>query len=178
MASIACTAVSARVSSTTALDEVVSTCLANAGHSGTVALHRLSAAKRNAKIHFSRQRLHRDLTVYPPAATSSTPLACCPERGLSFCPGLAVVSLPETVTTFSAGCFTDCGGGEPLRMGLSRPPGSVRGGTGTRLRREGAAIVLDNYSAKVGCLKRAVALVGLLAGAHGMLLPPSQPRGE
>lgn len=54
----------------------------------------------------------------------------------------------------------------------------MRGGTGRRLRREGAAIVLDNYSAKVGCLRRAVALVGLLAGAHGMLLPPSLPQAE
>ena len=44
--------------------------------------------------------------------------------------------------------------------------------------REGAAVVLDNYSVKVECFKRAVALVGLLAGAHGMLLPPSQTQGE
>lgn len=47
------------------------------------------------------------------------------------------------------------------------------GVSGTGMGLEGAAVVvLDNYSAKVGCLKRAVALVGLLAGTYGMLLPP------
>lgn len=179
MATVAVRTVPARVSSPTALDEVVSTCMANAGRSGAAALHHLSAAKQNARSHLSLKRLHRDLTVHPPVTASGGQLACCPERGLGFCPGLAVVSAPATDTKFSAGCLTECGGGESECKGLSRPRGLVgRGGSATRLRREGAEVVFDNYGAKVGCLKRAVAFVGLLAGAHGMLLPPSRPQVE
>lgn len=179
MAIVAVRTVPARVSLPTALDEVVSTCMANVGLSGAVALHRLSSVKQNARSHFSRKRLHRDLTVHPPVTASGGQLACCPERGLGFCPGLAVVSVPETATKLSAGCLTECSGGEPECKGLSRPRGFMgRGGSVTRLRREGAAVVLDNYGAKVGCLKRAVAFVGLLAGAHGMLLPPSRTQAE
>lgn len=143
--------------------------MANTGQSASSALQRLSIAKNTAQKHLLQHQRHSDLTAFPPGTNLGHLHQFCLRWG--FCQDLAVVSISEVIDDTLA------------QSSREQPEGSSKSNIGSCVPLLDCQVifcgvgglVLDNYGAKVGCLERAIRLVGLLAGTDGMLVPSPLP---
>lgn len=157
-----------------ALDEVILSCMVNAGRASPDASQRLSAAKKAAVKHLLRRQGQTVTTSSRlPNGSDSTGFNPCPMWGLV--PELAVISVAaidggeSSVEGALVGFRDDWDGNskvlETLQGSLDHLP--LEGYCQQR-----RSLVLDNYGSKIGCFERAVGLVSLLTGTDSTLLAP------